>query len=227
MFFRVRRLIQRFIRCITTELGVRIYRVNARIASSTLPKFANTPKDLVIELPRRIRNPQCIFLGDSVQLGPGTFLNAVTHYPGFSIKNLEKDYKTQEFKPKISIGNRVTATGNLTIGAVREVTIEDDVLLASNVTILANSHGYENPDEPYRYQPLSRIAPVLIKRGCWIGDNVVVLPGATIGEMTIIGANSVVTKSIPDRCIAVGAPARISKMWDRANRKWVVYRDAD
>jgi hypothetical protein len=155
-------LIQRFIRCITTELGVRIYRVNARIASSTLPKFANTPKDLVLELPRRIRNPQCIFLGDSVQLGPGTFLNAVTHYPGFSIKNLEKDYKTQEFKPKISIGNRVTATGNLTIGAVREVTIEDDVLLASNVTILANSHGYENPDEPYRYQPLSRIAPVLI-----------------------------------------------------------------
>jgi acetyltransferase-like isoleucine patch superfamily enzyme len=138
-----------------------------------------------------------------------------------------KDYKTQEFKPKISIGNRVTATGNLTIGAVREVTIEDDVLLASNVTILANSHGYENPDEPYRYQPLSRIAPVLIKRGCWIGDNVVVLPGATIGEMTIIGANSVVTKSIPDRCIAVGAPARISKMWDRANQKWVVYRDAD
>jgi acetyltransferase-like isoleucine patch superfamily enzyme len=101
------------------------------------------------------------------------------------------------------------------------------VLLASNVTILDNSHGYENPDKPYKYQQLSRIAPVLIKRGCWIGENVVILPGATIGEMTIIGANSVVTRSIPDRCIAVGAPARISKKWERATQQWVPYRDTN
>jgi acetyltransferase-like isoleucine patch superfamily enzyme len=92
------------------------------------------------------------------------------------------------------------------------------VLIASNVTILDNFHGYENPDELYKYQPLSRIAPVLIKRGCWIGNNVVILSGVTIGEMTIVGANNVMTKSIPDRCIAVGAPARISKKWDRATR---------
>ena len=227
MFFRIRRLIRRFSRNIAAELGILIHQVNATIASRTLPKFGNTPKDLVLDLPRRINNPECIFLGDNVWLGPGTLLNAVTHYPSVSTKHPEKDYKIQEFNPKISIGNRVTATGNLTIGAVREVTIEDDVLLASNVTILDNSHGYENPDEPYKYQPLSHIAPVLIKQGCWIGQNVVILPGVTIGEMTIIGANSVVTKSIPDRCIAVGAPARISKKWDRAARQWVAYRDTD
>jgi acetyltransferase-like isoleucine patch superfamily enzyme len=229
MFFRIRGLIRKLSRSIATELGVVIYRVNATIASRTLPKFGNTPKDLVIELPRRLNNPQCIFLGDNVRLGPGTLLNPVRRYPSSWVKHSGKDYKVQEFNPRITIGNRVTATGNLTIGAAREVIIEDDVLFASNVTILDNFHGYENPDEPYKYQPLSRIVPVLIKKGCWIGENVVILPGVTIGEMTIIGANSVVTKSLPDRCIAVGAPARISKKWDGAIRQWVVYvyKDTD
>jgi acetyltransferase-like isoleucine patch superfamily enzyme len=227
MFLRIRGLIRRVNRRLATELGIRIYQANAAIASRTLPKFANTPKDLIIELPRRINNPQCIFLGDNVWLGPGTLLNPVTRYPSFSMKHPGKEYNVQRFDPKIIIGNRVTATGNLTIGAAREVIIEDDVLLASNIAILDNLHGYEKPDEPYKYQPLSHIAPVLIKRGCWIGNNVVILPGTTIGEMTIIGANSVVTKSIPDRCIAVGAPARISKKWDKATQQWVVYRATD
>jgi acetyltransferase-like isoleucine patch superfamily enzyme len=227
MLFQVRALIRRFSHSIGTELGILIYQVNGRIASRTLPKFANSPKDLVIQLPRRITNPRCIFLGDNVWLGSGTLLNAVTRYPSVSTKHPEKDYKIQEFNPRIRIGNRVTATGNLTIGAVRGVTIEDDVLLASNVTILDNFHGYENPDDPYKYQPLSHIAPVLIKQGCWIGQNVVIFPGVTIGEMTIIGANSVVTKSVPDRCIAVGAPARISKKWERATQQWVPYRDTN
>jgi acetyltransferase-like isoleucine patch superfamily enzyme len=227
MLFRIKRLVRRLSRSIATELGILIYQVNARIAFRTLPKFGNTPKDLVIELPRRINNPQCIFLGDNVRLGPGTLLNPVRRYPSIWVKHSEKDYKVQEFSPRITIGNRVTATGNLTIGAAREVIIEDDVLFASNVTILDNFHGYENPDEPYKYQPLLRIIPVLIRKGCWIGENVVILPGVTIGEMTIIGANSVVTKSIPDQCIAVGAPARISKKWDRATRQWVVHKDPD
>jgi acetyltransferase-like isoleucine patch superfamily enzyme len=151
----------------------------------------------------------------------------VTSYPSISIKHPQKNYKTHKFKPKISIGNRVTATGNLTIGPVREVIIEDDVLIASNVSSLDNLHGYENPDEPYKHQSLSHIAPVLIKRGCWIGANIVILLDVTVGEMTIIGANSFVTKSILDRCIAVRAPARISKKWDRATRQWVAYRDTD
>ena len=201
-----------------------IYQVNARIASRTLPRFANSPSGLVIELPRRINNPQCVAFGDNVRLGPGTFLNPVTRYPSASVKNPVKDHEVQFFDPKIIIGNGVTATGNLTIGAAVEVIIEDDVLFASNITILDNFHGYDNADEPYKYQPLSRIEPVLIKKGCWIGNNVVILSGVTVGEMAIIGANSVVTKSIPDRCIAFGNPARIRRIWDRDAKSWVVYK---
>ena len=99
--------------------------------------------------------------------------------------------------------------------------IEDDVLIASNVTILDHQHGYQNASEPYKYQPLGRIAPVLIRRGTWIGQNVVILSGVTIGELAIIGANSVVTRSIPDRCIAVGAPAKVTKRWDERTENWM------
>ena len=66
-----------------------------------------------------------------------------------------------------------------------------------------------------------KIAPVLIKQGCWIGQNVVIMPGVTVGELSIIGANSVVTKSIPDRSIAIGAPAQVIKTWDESNNCWV------
>jgi lipopolysaccharide O-acetyltransferase len=67
---------------------------------------------------------------------------------------------------------------------------------------------------------------VEIGRGCWIGQNVVILPSVKIGEMSIIGANSVVTQSIPERSIAVGAPARVIKQWDDKNREWRPYHTA-
>ncbi|MFN6946982.1 MAG: hypothetical protein ACK4ND_18715, partial [Cytophagaceae bacterium] len=57
-------------------------------------------------------------------------------------------------------------------------------------------HGYENANEPFKYQKMFRIEPIHIKQGCWIRQNVVILPGVTVGEFSIIGANSVVNKSI-------------------------------
>ena len=82
-------------------------------------------------------------------------------------------------------------------------------------------HGFETANEPYKYQKMWKIAPVLVKRGCWIGQNVVIMPGVTVGELSIIGANSVVTKSIPARCIAIGAPARVVKTWDEPTQAWI------
>ena len=60
--------------------------------------------------------------------------------------------------------------------------------------------------------------------GCdsiWIGEHVVIMSGVDIGEMSIIGANSVVTKSIPPRSIAVGAPAKVIRKWDDSKGGWV------
>jgi len=187
-----------------------------------LPQFATTPRNLTIQLPRTICMPECIRMGDDVWLGPGCLLCPT---PGFPSKPLWPDDRpvtfSQRFDPKIVIGNRVTATGSLTLGAHEQIIIEDDVMFAANVHLTDGLHGFEHAEEPYKYQPIFRIAPITIKRGCWIGQNVVIMPGVTIGELCIIGANSVVTKSSPARSIAVGAPARVIKSWDEKERHWV------
>jgi acetyltransferase-like isoleucine patch superfamily enzyme len=202
-------------------LGAELLRVQAQVARSTLPQFANSPKNLIIELPRRILNPECISWGDNVRIGPGAFINAARRYPSRSRMPPHRPYEPQTFSPCIQFGHRVSSSGSLVIGAAQRVTIGDDVMLAGNVTILDNLHGFAHIDEPYKYQALWHIAPVHVRRGCWIGQNVVILPGVEIGEMSIVGANSVVTESLPDRVIAVGAPARVIKRWDYQRQAWV------
>lgn len=113
----------------------------------------------------------------------------------------------------IFIGDRVivppyTLLSNEPNNAVSTITLEDDVLLGPNVSIYSATHKFEDWTAPIKEQGYSA-APVLLKRGCWIGINVVVLPGVTIGLNAVIGANSVVTSDIPDYAVAVGAPAKV------------------
>ena len=218
-------LARRGLRRLVTELAICMVDAQATVAERTMPEFANRPEHLTIDLPRRIINPERISLGDHVWLGPGSFIVAVKQYPGTSLRHPEKRHDVQSYSSHIRIGHRVTSSGSLVIGAAQHVEIGDDVLLAMNVTILDNLHGYENAEEPYKYQPLQRIAPVEVGRGCWIGQNAVILPSVKIGEMSIIGANSVVTHSIPERSIAVGAPARVIKQWDDKSREWRPYHN--
>ena len=183
----LKNLARRGLRRLMTELAMRLLDVQSTVAQRTLPKFANAPRHLNIDLPRRILNPDRISFGDHVWLGPGSFIAAVKEYPSASVQYPGKHIPVQTFSPRIRIGDRVTCSGNLVIGAVERVDIGDDVLLAFNVTILDNLHGFENAYEPYKYQALQRIAPVEVGRGCWIGQNAVILPAVTIGEMSIVG----------------------------------------
>ncbi|MGH7854026.1 MAG: acyltransferase [Candidatus Binatia bacterium] len=216
----------RGLRRLMTELAIRMLDAQGAVAERTLPKFANRPEHLTIDLPRRIINPEKISFGDHVWLGPGCFIAAIKEYPSVSLRHPDKHHDVQTFSPQIRIGHRVTSSGNLVVGAVRQIDIGDDVMFAFNVTVLDNLHGFEHPYEPYKYQPLQRIAPVEVGRGCWIGQNTVILPAVKIGEMSIIGANSVVTQDIAERSIAVGAPARVIKQWDDIAGEWRPYPPA-
>lgn len=209
------------LRTFVTQIGVLIQRFEKDIAKATLPTFATKAKGLEIQLPRKISKPEHIYLGDDVKLGPGSVLRANTEFPGGWMHHPEGKHVNQTFKPRIIIGNRVTATGALQVVAFNTITIEDDVMFATNIFICDGLHGYETAHVPYKYQGMTQIAPITIKRGTWIGQNVVIMPGVTIGELAIIGANSVVTDDIPDRCIAVGAPARVIKTWDDTKQAWV------
>lgn len=216
----LKNIARRGLRRLVTELGILLLEAEPAIAARTLPRFANKPQRLNIGLPRRIINPDRMTIGDDVWLGPGSFIAAVKQYPSPSLRHPGKHHNVVSFSPRIRIGDRVVSSGNLIIGSVEQVDIGDDVLLACNVTILDNLHGFENAHEPYKYQAPQRIAPVEVGRGCWIGQNVVILPSVRIGEMSIIGANSVVTGNIPERSIAVGAPARVIKQWDEKTGQW-------
>jgi len=181
--------------------------------SLVLPKFGNLQSRVYIEFPRRIVNPQLIEVGDDVYLGPDSVLVSATVF--------EKNTFRQEFTPFLKIGSRVFSTSRLQIYCFSNIEIGDDVLIASNVLIEDALHSYGNTTVPFKEQGFSRLASVHIGRGSWIGQNVVINPGVTIGEFCIIGANSVVTKSIPARCIAVGVPARVMKKWDEESESWI------
>ncbi len=124
-------------------------------------------------------------------------------------------------QPELRIGDGCYLGYYLSILAGDDVVIEDEVLMASNILITTESHGVDpESDIPYMDQELTA-APVHIKKGCWIGEKVTIMPGVTIGEKCIIGANSVVTHDIPDYCMAVGSPARVIKKYDFDKHEWV------
>lgn len=212
--------LKRIVRAAAAPLARRLHAFTESVIAADLPRFANQPRNLHIELPRRLFEAHCMFFGDDVTIGPGSLLVAQTYYPTQVMRHPYIDYPVQRFSPRIVVGNRVVATGMLTLAAMQEITIEDDVMFASNVMVSDGLHGFEHANEPYKYQRMFRIAPVAIKRGSWIGQNVVILPGVTIGELAIIGANSVVTRDVPARSIAVGNPARVIKRWDERGQQW-------
>ena len=123
-------------------------------------------------------------------------------------------------------GNNVQINDFVHIAALDSVKIGNNVLIASKVFITDLEHGsyrgneYDSvPDSIVKDRPLSS-KPVFIKDNVWIGEYVSVLPGVTIGENSIIGANSVVTKNIPANSIAVGSPAKIIKKYNFETSRW-------
>lgn len=85
------------------------------------------------------------------------------------------------------------------------------VLMGPNVTIITQNHKHDRVDIPIRLQGYELIKPVTINDDVWIGRNVLIMPGVTIGSGTIIAAGAVVTKDVPEYTIVGGVPARILK----------------
>ncbi|MBR0082234.1 MAG: acyltransferase [Clostridia bacterium] len=123
-------------------------------------------------------------------------------------------------KVRLQIGDDVRATSRCRITCAECITIGNHVLLAPDVFITDHNHGMDPTLEcGYARQELIT-KPVQICDGAWIGQRASVLPGVTIGEHSIIGANSVVTHDIPAYSIAAGSPARVFKRWNFKSNRW-------
>lgn len=108
----------------------------------------------------------------------------------------------------IRLGARFYANFNLTILDCGLVTIGDRVMFGPNVSIYAATH---ETDVQSRRDNIEYAKPVVVGDDCWVGGNVVILPGVTIGKGCTIAAGAVVSKDIPDWSVAMGQPARVVK----------------
>lgn len=111
----------------------------------------------------------------------------------------------------IEIGDNTRING-ASIHATEKIIIGRNCLIAANSTIIdSDGHGIAMPERGW-VNPVS--SPVIIEDNVWIGMNSIILKGVRIGKNSVIGAGSVVTKSIPPDCLAAGNPARIIKNID-------------
>ena len=116
-----------------------------------------------------------------------------------------------DYGVNISIGDGSWVNYGLTVLDVAQVVIGKDVLIGPNCSLYTAIH----PTEPGpRRAKWESAAPITLEDNVWLGGSVVVCPGVTIGENSIIGAGGVVTRSIPANSIAVGNPARVIKYLD-------------
>lgn len=124
----------------------------------------------------------------------------------------------------ISIGSGVTIGDHAVITAQGGVTIEDDVIFADRVCLIANEHHYRDVGRPIKDQG-SYSKPIVIGAGSWLGINVTILQGTQIGKNCVVGAGSVVKGTFPDYCVIAGNPARIIKRYDAESGKWLKNED--
>ena len=106
----------------------------------------------------------------------------------------------------IHFGNNVYANFNLTCVDDTHIYVGDNTMFGPNVTLATAGHPIlpELREMQYQYN-----IPIVIGKNCWLGSGVVVLPGVTIGDNTVIGAGSIVTKDIPSNVVAVGNPCKV------------------
>lgn len=115
---------------------------------------------------------------------------------------------------RIEIGSGCFFNLGVMVAAVELVQIGDHCMFANGCLITDGSHRFDDRNRPVPWQGFTTKGPTRIGDNVWCGANVVVTSGVTIGERSVIGANSVVTHDIPPYSVAVGAPARVIRQID-------------
>lgn len=152
------------------------------------------------------------FLLRNVYIGEGTRI------PGSGALNFDSHSSVQRMGviharagAEIRIGSQSRIGAFSVISAAKRIEIGQDVLIADRVFISDHNHESGDPFVPVIHQGVSAPQPVIIGDGCWLGINVSIMPGVTLGSHCIVGAGSVVTKSFPAHSIVGGVPARLLK----------------
>lgn len=110
---------------------------------------------------------------------------------------------------RVRLGDHVAIGYNALLHGIGGITLENFTLLSDNNILATSSHPVEEIHFHNYWEK-----PILIKENAWLGANVIVLPGVTIGENAVVGAGAVVTKDIPANTVAMGVPARVTRSFN-------------
>lgn len=186
---------------------LKLIRVKARLFTLLMKAcFGKIGNGTVITPPLRFGNLRHVRLGKNVVINSNCWIQTICSHAGAP--------------PVLEIHDDASIGMNATISAARRIEIGKHVLLGRNVFITDHNHEFRDVKLPVQNQGITTPAEVSIGEETWIGQNAVILPGAKIGRHCVIGANSVVTGSIPDFCVAAGAPARVIRRYNPDSGKW-------
>jgi lipopolysaccharide O-acetyltransferase len=143
--------------------------------------------------PLRLKGERDITIGAGTWFGSGCWLNAIGG--------------------TITVGDGCSFAGDVTISAAASVTLGGEVLVARGVHISDHDHAFTDPGRPARRQGIANAAPVMVGDGAWLGHNVTVTAGVSIGRGAVIAAGAVVTRDVPSYSLAVGIPAQVVRSW--------------
>ena len=164
----------------------------------------------------RVFFPDRLTVGRNVAIGDYTYLNCY----GTQGVILGNNVRIREFgwaqvtshltSPGLGIvvGDDTYIGPHSVLGGAGGIRIGRNVVLGNYVQLLAEDHAFADPDRPINEQGVTKKG-ISIEEDCWLGNNVIVLDGVTIGRGSVVGAGAVVTKDIPSRSVAVGNPARV------------------
>ncbi|MCK5820371.1 MAG: acyltransferase [Bacteroidales bacterium] len=166
-------------------------------------------KNSVIYPPFHSGNISEVNIGSDCSINAGSWIECIKKYGDVEYDDVRIDIGDSTY-----IGHRahIIACSNIQIGK--------NVVFADGVYVTDNLHGFKDIHKPVFAQPLVCPGTVIIEDEVWLGESVCVLPNVTIGKHSVIGSNSVVTKSIPAYSIAVGSPAKVIKSYNFDTQQW-------
>jgi acetyltransferase-like isoleucine patch superfamily enzyme/glycosyltransferase involved in cell wall biosynthesis len=181
----------------------------AIISNSTLSKlFYSFGENSIIQEDYKISNFHYVHIGTSIFIKDNCWLN-ICSYDSNTI-------------PKIIIKDGCQIGSRFTISIANIGIIEKNVIIAPNVYVSDCSHNYENIGVPIMHQGItSTTNEIIIGENSWIGVNASIVGNIHIGKGCVVGANSYVTKDIPDYCVVAGSPAKIIRMYDTITQQWI------
>lgn len=148
-------------------------------------------------------------IGDDVYIAPGTWLNV----PEFSTSA----------PPAIVLGDGCKVGRRCMFSARNLILLEEDVMLGPSVLITDHGHEFSDVRVPIHAQGLTAGGTVRIEQNCWLSYGSAVICGSgelVLGRNSVVGANAVVTRSVPPYSVVVGNPARVVKTFDPEIQKW-------